>query len=72
MRQHLRLRRELYAVAVGFRTMLVSLVHTDSERNLIADALGDTSETAIPARNLSRSSADETRVVRNEFSGPLN
>ena len=50
---------------------LVSLVHTDSVRNPIADALGDTPETAIPARNLRRSNADETRVIRNEFSGPL-
>ena len=50
----------------------MSLVHTDSERNLIADALGETPETAIPAHLLRRSSADETRVVRNEFSGPLN
>ena len=50
----------------------MSLVHTDSVRNPIADALGDTPETAIPARNLSRGSADDARVVRNEFSSPLN
>ena len=38
----------------------MSLVHTDSERNLIADTLGDTPETAIPAHLLGRGNADET------------
>ena len=50
----------------------MSLLHTDSERNLIADALGDTPETAIPAHILRRSSADETCVIQNGLSGPLN
>ena len=45
---------------------------TKGERNPIADALGDTPETAIPARNLRRRRADETCVIQNEFSGPVN
>ena len=44
---------------------------TNGARNLIVNALGDTPETAIPAHLLGRGNADETRVIRNEFSGPL-
>ena len=58
MRQSWRLRRELYAVIVGFRLMIMSLVGTDRERNLVADVLGDTPETAIPTHLLRQGLAD--------------
>ena len=44
---------------------------TKGERNLIVNALGDTPETAIPAHLLRRRRADETCVIQNGLSGPL-